>query len=157
MPAAGNGGVAARLGALGLSLPLPPTPLGQYVPASRSGSLLFLSGMLPLENGSLVRRGRIGDQVSVASATSAARVAALNALAVAAAEAGGLDRIRRPVRLGLVMMTTADFGAHATVADGVSALFAQLFDAGHARYVAGVYSLPLQAPLVLDVVFEVEG
>lgn len=155
MPAAGNQQTAARLAGLGLSLPASPQPLGRYVPASREGSLLFLSGMLPLVNGRLTAAGRIGDELSVEEAKRLAQIAALNALATAASWSGGLERVIRPIRLGVFMVTPAGFGAHASVADGASDLFAELFEAGHARYVAGACSLALQSPLMLDVVFEV--
>jgi enamine deaminase RidA (YjgF/YER057c/UK114 family) len=156
MPASGKENVAARLHALGVRLPAAPAPLGKYVASVRTGGLLILSGMLPLEHGRLTVSGRIGGDVSVDAGRAAARTAALNALAVAGEALGGLHHIRRVLRATASLMTTADFTAHALVADGASEFFAALFDEGHTRVALGAFSLPLGAPVVLDVVFEVD-
>ena len=155
----GNKSVArspgARVSELGLVLPTPPTPLGNYVESSDTGNLLFLSGILPIADGKLAISGRLGDNLSVAQGREAARRAALKALSAANAGLPSLDQISGLVRLGVSMATTPDFVDHAAVADGASELFAQVFgkDPGHTRLVCGVQSLPLGAPLVLEVIF----
>jgi enamine deaminase RidA (YjgF/YER057c/UK114 family) len=154
MPANGEQTPAARLRELGVILPEPSRPLGRYEPAVQIGSLLVLSGMLPLQHGTPSAVGRLGDRVEIEEGRAAARLAALNALAVAERALGTLDRIRRVVRLTAYMTTTADFASHAAVADGASDLFASLFDEGHTRAVLGAHSLPLGAMIELDVTFE---
>lgn len=154
MRASGEETVSTRLRELGLVLPEPPRPLGHYVAAVRTGSLLVLSGMLPLEHGAPTAVGRIGDRISIDEGRAAARLAALNGLAAAAAALNSVDRIRRVVRATVSMATTPDFVAHATVADGASDLFASLFDEGHTRVAVGAYSLPLGASIMLDLIYE---
>jgi enamine deaminase RidA (YjgF/YER057c/UK114 family) len=143
---------------LGLVLPAPPTPLGAYVEASDTGNLLFLSGMLPVVDRKLAVSGRLGEGVSVQQGQEAARIASLNALAAAKEHLGGLDRVRKLVKLTVLMATTEQFVDHAAVADGASNLFVQIFgpEAGHVRLVYGVQSLPIGAPLAVEVVFEIE-
>jgi enamine deaminase RidA (YjgF/YER057c/UK114 family) len=161
MPADNNSPAAkpgARLRELGLALPNAPTPLGAYVEASQAGSLLFLSGILPVVNGKLTISGRLGENLSVEQGREAARTAALNALAVAQQHLGDLDRVKKLVKLSVVLATTEQFVEHAAVADGASNLFVQLFgiENGHARIVSGVQSLPIGTPVVVEVIFEIE-
>src|SRR5262245_18588348 len=125
MPAP-SGSPTARLGALGVVLPVPPTPLGAYVEATAVGSLLFISGVLPVENRTLVIKGRLGDALSVEDGRKAVRIAALNALAAAKEHVGDLDRLKKLVKLTVLMATTEAFTEHARVADGASELFVQV-------------------------------
>ena len=157
MQESGESTPAARLRELGQFLPEPPRPLGHYQPAVRAGSLLVLSGMLPLRHGAVIAAGRLGDAVSIEDGAAAARQAALNALAVAQQALGTLDRIHRVVRVTAYLATTADFTEHAAVADGASDLFASLFADGHTRVVTGAYTLPLGAAIELDVTFELQS
>jgi enamine deaminase RidA (YjgF/YER057c/UK114 family) len=106
-----------RLKGLGMTLPRPQTPLGAYVEAVQAGSLLFLSGTLPVEEGVPKFLGRIGGELSVEDGRRAARLAALNALALAKEHLGSLDRVTRVVRLGVSLVTTPDFREHPKVAD----------------------------------------
>jgi enamine deaminase RidA (YjgF/YER057c/UK114 family) len=161
MPAANNSTSAkpgSRLRELGLVLPKPPTPLGAYVEASQVSSLLFISGTLPIVEGKLAISGRLGENLSVEQGREAARLAALNALAVAQQHAGDLDRLKKLVKLSVLILATEDFVEHAAVADGASNLFGQLFEAqaGHVRVVYGVPSAPLGAPVIVETVFEIE-
>ena len=153
-----NGNVSSRLSELGIALPAPPTPLGAYVESSDAGNLLFLSGTLPVVNRKLAIAGRLGENLSVKEGQEAARVASLNALAVAKEHLGELDRLRKLVKLTVLIATTEKFTEHAQVADGASNLFVQIFgrEAGHVRLVYGVYSLPISAPVIVDTVFEIE-
>lgn len=163
MPAPSGNPLAARspssrVRELGLVLPAPPTPLGAYVESSAAGNLLFLSGLLPVVNRKLAISGRLGENLSVPQGQEAARIAALNALAVAKQHLGSLDRLKKLVKLTVLMATTEPFADHAPVADGASNLFAQIFgpEPGHVRLVYGVQSLPIGAPLIVDVLFEIE-
>jgi enamine deaminase RidA (YjgF/YER057c/UK114 family) len=164
MPApSGNKPVAhslsSRVGELGLVLPAPPTPLGAYVESSDAGNLLFLSGMLPVVNRKLAISGRLGENLSVKEGQEAARIASLNALAAAKQHLGDLDRLKKLIKLTVLIATTEQFVDHASVADGASNLFVQIFgeEAGHVRLVYGVQSLPIGAPLIVDVIFEIES
>src|SRR5215831_11183810 len=163
MPApSGNKSVAgspsSRLSELGIVLPAPPAPLGAYVESSDTGNLLFLSGTLPVVNGKLAIAGRLGANLSVKEGQEAARIASLNALAAAKQHLGGLDRLKRLVKLTVLMATTEQFTEHASVAEGASALFVKIFgpQAGHVRLVYGVQSLPVGAPVVVETIFEIE-
>jgi enamine deaminase RidA (YjgF/YER057c/UK114 family) len=150
--------VISRLDELGITLPAPPTPLGNYVESSDVGNLLFLSGILPIVNRKLTIVGRLGDKVSVKQGQEAARIASLNALAAAKQHLGDLNRLMKLVKLTVLMSATEQFTEHAVVADGASDLFAQIFGPkpGHTRLVYGVQSLPVNAPLVVDTLFEIE-
>ncbi len=161
MPAADKNDVAkagSRLRELGLVLPKPPSPLGAYVETSQVGSLLFVSGTLPLVDRKLVIYGRLGANLSVEEGREAARLAALNALAAAREHVGDLDRLKKLVKLSVLLLTTEHFVEHASVADGASDLFVQLFgtEAGHVRVVYGVYSAPINTPVMVETVFEIE-
>jgi enamine deaminase RidA (YjgF/YER057c/UK114 family) len=120
--------------------------------------MLFLSGILPVANGKLAISGRLGDNLSVEQGREADLVASLNALAVTKKHLGDLDRLKKLVKLTVLVATTEQFIEHAPVADGASNLFVQIFGpkAGHVRLVYGVQSLPVNAPLVVDTVFEIE-
>jgi enamine deaminase RidA (YjgF/YER057c/UK114 family) len=160
MPVGNNSTVAkpgSRLRELGLVLPEAPTPLGAYVEASEAGSLLFLSGMLPVVNHKLSITGRLGESLSVEQGREAARIASMNALAVAQQHLGDLDRVKKVVKLSVALATTEQFVEHAAVADGASNLFVQLFgtENGHARIVYGLQSLPIGTPVVVEVIFEI--
>ena len=148
----------SRVNELGIVLPEPPTPLGNYIESSDTGSLLFLSGILPIANGKLTISGRLGEDLSVKQGREAARIASLKALAVARQHLGNLDRLKKLIKLTVLMATTEHFAEHAPVADGASDLFVQIFgpEAGHVRLVYGVQSLPINAPLIVDVIFEIE-
>jgi len=147
-----------RLLELGIVLPKPPTPLGAYVEVNQVGSLLFLSGTLPIVDRKLVFTGRLGGNLSGEQGREAARLAALNALALAQEHLGDLGRVRKLVKLTVLMVTTEQFVEHASVGDGASNLFAQLFgpETGHVRVVYGVQSMPIGAPVMVEAVFEVE-
>jgi enamine deaminase RidA (YjgF/YER057c/UK114 family) len=152
------GGAGLRLAELGIVLPSPPTPLGAYVESSEAGNLLFLSGILPVANRKLAIAGRLGENLSVKEGQDAARIASLNALAVAQDHLGKLDRLKKLIKLTVLIATTERFSEHADVANGASDLFAQVFGpkASHTRLVYGVYSLPIGAPVIVDTVFEIE-
>ena len=140
-----------------IKLPTPPRPLGAYVEAVQAGNLLFLSGTLPLEGGVPKFVGRIGAEISIEDGRRAARLAALNALAFANQHLGSLDKVARVVRIKVSLATTPDFRDHPKVADGASELLAEVFgsDKASTRSVAGVTSLPLGAPVVVEMILAV--
>jgi enamine deaminase RidA (YjgF/YER057c/UK114 family) len=148
-----------RLKKLGIKLPPPPEPFGTYVEAVQTGNLLFLSGMLPTEGHGAKSIGRLGAELDVEAARQAARLAALNVLAVARQHLGSLDRVTRVVRLGVSVATSGDVRDQPKVADAASELLQEVFgkDKSPCRLVYGVASLPLGTPVELEVIFEVAG
>ena len=148
-----------RLKELGIQLPSPPAPFGTYVEAVQTGNLLFLSGMLPTEGHGAKFIGRVGAELDVAAGREAARLAALNVLAVARQHLGSLDKVTRVVRLGVSVATLGDVRDQPKVADGASELLQDVFgkDKSPCRLVYGVASLPLGTPVELEVIFEVVG
>jgi enamine deaminase RidA (YjgF/YER057c/UK114 family) len=148
-----------RLKELGINLPVPPEPFGTYAEAVRTGNLLFLSGMLPTEGRAAKFIGRLGAELDVEAGRKAAHLAALNALAVARQHLGSLDKVKRVVRLGVSVATLGDVREQPKVADGASDLLQDIFgkDKNPSRLVYGVASLPLGAPVELELIFEVSN
>lgn len=151
--------VAARLAELGIDLPAVAAPLASYVPASRTGDLVFTAGQLPLSGGELLATGIVGADVDVETAQVCARQCALNALAAVADVVGDLSRVARIVKVVGFVASTPDFTGQPGVVNGASDLLGQVFgDAGvHARSAVGVSSLPLGAPVEVELVVEVVG
>ncbi len=163
MPANGSATAARaawldRLEAAGWRLPSPPSPLEAYDPAAEVGGLLFLSGMLPIDEGRLLYAGRTGAEVSFEQGRSAVARAALNGLAVAAAAVGDPSRVRGVVRLGVNVAATEDFTRHPALADAASELLNTAFPSRprHTRLVAGARSLANGSPVVLEMIFSVD-
>ena len=148
-----------RLKELGINLPAPPEPFGSYVEAVQTGNLLFLSGMLPTEGRGAKFIGRVGAELDVGAGREAAKLAALNVLAVARQHLGSLDKVTRIVRLGVSVATSGDVRDQPKVAEAASQLLQDVFgkDKNPCRLVYGVASLPLGSPVELEVIFEVAG
>lgn len=147
-----------RLAALGLRLPEPPKPVAAYVPAVRTGNLVFVSGQLPLTAGQLLAAGPVPSQVPIDQAQEAAAQCVLNGLAVLKAELNGdLRRLNRIVRIAVYVQCDTGFKDQPLVANGASELLERLLgDAGkHARAAVGVNALPLGASVEIEFVFEV--
>ncbi|WDT77210.1 MAG: RidA family protein [Candidatus Manganitrophus sp.] len=146
-----------KLQALGFTLPSPPKPVATYVPAVRSGNLLFLSGMIPMVEGKMAMVGKLGKELTVEQGQQAARITLLNALAVIKAELGSLDQVRRIVRIGVHVASAEGFTQQPAVANGASDLLVQIFgDVGrHARLALGAAELPLGAPVELEMIVEI--
>jgi enamine deaminase RidA (YjgF/YER057c/UK114 family) len=146
-----------RLKELGINLPALPEPFGTYVEAVQTGNLLFLTGMLPTEGRAAKFVGRVGAELDVEMGRKAARLAALNVLAVAREHLGSLDKVTRIVRLGVSVATSGDVRDQPKVADAASELLQDVFgrDKNPCRSVYGVASLPLGTPVELEIIFEV--
>ncbi len=146
-----------RLASLGLTLPAVPTPVAAYLPATRFDDLVFTSGQLPTVDGALVATGRVGAEVSPEEAYACARTAALNGLAAVADHTGDLDVITRVIKVVVYVASAPGFTGQPQVANGASQLlFDVLGEAGrHARSAVGVASLPLDAPVEVELVVEV--
>jgi enamine deaminase RidA (YjgF/YER057c/UK114 family) len=146
-----------RLAALGITLPPVVAPLAAYVPAVRTGHLIYTAGQLPMSDGQLGAVGKVGAEIGAAEAAALARTCALNALAAAANEAGGVSAIRRIVKLTGFVASAPDFTGQPQVVNGASELLLEIFgDAGrHARSAVGVAALPLNAPVEVELIVEV--
>ena len=148
-----------RLQELCIELPAPPEPFGTYAEAVQTGNLLFLTGMLPTVGREAKFIGRIGADLDLEAGRAAARMAALNGLAIARQHLGTLDKVKRIVRLGVLVATSGDVREQPKIADGASELLQDVFgkDKNPGRLVYGVASLPLGVPVELELIFEVSA
>jgi enamine deaminase RidA (YjgF/YER057c/UK114 family) len=142
---------------LGIKLPAGALPLGSYVPAVRTGNLVYISGQLPIKAGKLVYRGRAGEDIDLDTAARAAELCFINAMAALSTIGLNVDSVVRVVKLGGYVQCTRDFKQQPRVINGASDLSRRIFgDNGvHARAALGVNSLPMDAVVELEVVFEV--
>jgi enamine deaminase RidA (YjgF/YER057c/UK114 family) len=147
-----------KLKELGIELPGVPQPLGSYVPSVRTGNLVFISGMLPLKDGALVKTGKLGAAIDINEGAELARLAAINGLAVLRAEAGSLDNVTRCVKVSGSIASAIGFNDQPKVLNGASELMAEVFGkAGmHARAAIGVNELPMDSPVEIEFIFEVK-
>ncbi|KDA06137.1 LysR family transcriptional regulator [Microbacterium sp. CH12i] len=147
--------VVDRLSELGIVLPEVAAPVAAYVPAVVHGGLVYTSGQLPFAAGSLPATGKVGAEVTAADAKIYARTCALNALAAAAAAAGGVEKIGGVLRVGGFVASAPTFTGQPGVINGASDVLGEIFgDAGaHARAAVGVAVLPLDSPVEVDVIF----
>ena len=147
-----------RLTELGITLPQVAAPVAAYVPAVQHAGLVWTSGQLPVRDGTMISTGLVGKDASVEDATAAARQSALNAIAAAAAEVGGIDNLTRVVKVVGFVASDPSFTGQPQVINGASELLAEIFgEAGaHARAAVGVASLPLNVSVEVEVVFATE-
>ena len=143
---------------LGLTLPAPPKPVATYIPAVLAGELLFLSGVIPFQDGKLAFEGKLGRELTVEQGYEAARVTLLNALAIVRHELGTLDRVKKIVRLTGHVASADGFVQHPAVINGASDLLVKIFgEAGtHARVALGAAELPLNAPIEIELIVQVK-
>jgi enamine deaminase RidA (YjgF/YER057c/UK114 family) len=155
--AQGTASPEARLKALGIQLPPAPKPLASYVPAVRTGNLVFLAGQGPLADGKPTVAGKVGAELSEEQGNKAARATMLTLLAVLRQEIGSLDRVRRVVKLVGWVNSAPGFTRQPWVINGASDLLIEVFgDAGkHARSSLGANELPLNIPVEIELVVEV--
>lgn len=152
--------VSQRLAELGVEVPAVVPPVASYIPAKRYGDLVYTSGQLPMVQGSLPATGKVGESaglVSPADARSFARQCALNAIAAAAAVAGGVDNLTGVLKLTGFVASVPEFTGQPGVINGASEFLGEVFgEAGaHARSAVGVSVLPLDSPVEVEVVFTV--
>lgn len=145
-----------RMQELGLELPQVPMPAASYVPAVRTGNLVFTAGQVSFVGGEIHVTGKVGDAVSLEEAQYAARLCALNALAAAASEAGGLDRISRIIKVVGYVASAPGFNGQPQVVNGASDLLGEIFgeNGHHARSAVGVVELPLGVPVEVEMIVE---
>jgi len=152
------GKIDKKLAELGITLPVPPTPVANYVPTAHTGNLLFCSGQISAAPGGETIKGKLGAETSVERGQDAARICAINLLAQAKAALEDLDRIKRCVRLGGFINAVPTFGDLPKVMNGASDLMVEVFgEAGrHARTTVGVAELPFDASVEVEALFEVD-
>lgn len=153
----GDDSASRRLAALGLTLPAVALPLAAYVPAVRSGNLVYTAGQLPVVEGQLLATGKVGAEVGAHEAAALARTCALNALAAVVSVTGSLSVIRRIVKVTGFVASAPDFTGQPQVVNGASELLLEVFgEAGrHARSAVGTAVLPLDAPVEIELIAEV--
>lgn len=149
--------VEGRLAELGLVLPEAPRPVAAYVPAVRAGDLLFTAGQIPIHDGKVAYTGKVGGALGEEEGYAAARLCAINCLAVARAALGSLDRIVQVVKVNGFVNSAPGFTGQPKILNGASDLLVEAFgEAGrHARAAVGVSDLPLDAAVEVDMVFAV--
>ena len=152
----GEVAASTRLAELGITLPAVPAPVAAYLPAVVSAGQVFTAGQLPIVDGALLETGKVGATVSPERAAELARVAVLNAVAAAASVVGGVDGIRRVVKLTVFVASAPSFTGQPQVANGASELLQQVFGQRglHARSAVGVAVLPLDSPIEVELVVE---
>jgi enamine deaminase RidA (YjgF/YER057c/UK114 family) len=150
--------VEDRIAELGLALPQVAAPVAAYTPAVRTGNLVYTSGQLPRIGGELTHVGKVGGEVTPEQAKEAAQACALNAIAAVKAEIGDLGKVRRVVKVVGFVASTPDFTGQPGVVNGASELLGTVFgDAGvHARSAVGVAALPLDVPVEVEMIVEVD-
>ena len=148
-----------KIESLGLTLPVAALPIAAYVPAVKTGNLVFVAGQLPLVDGKIVKEGKVGKEVTPEEAKEMAQVCALNALAAIALVAD-IDQIERIIRGGGFVNGISGFFAIPPIINGASELFIKLFgevNGKHARTAIGVAELPLNAPVEVEVLVQLRG
>ncbi len=151
--------IEQRLKELGIRLAEPAAPAGSYAPAVEAGSgkFVFVSGQLPVRDGELVLRGKVGAELTVERGREAAELAALNCLSAVSHALGGLDRLKRILRVTGYVASAPGFREQHKVVDGASEFFSRVFPEGgaHSRVAVGVLELPLGSPVEIEIVAEV--
>ena len=147
--------IEEKLKQLGIILPTPPTPAGSYVPAIKTGNLLFISGQIPMEDGKVLFTGKVTDD-NLETAQKSAKMCAVNLLAQIKRELGSLDKVTKIVRLSGFVNSDVEFYQHPKVINAASDLFFEIFeDKGkHSRIAVGVACLPLNSMTEIDAVVE---
>lgn len=146
-----------KLKELGLSIPEVPKPLAAYIPGIKCGNLIFTSGQVPLANGQLKYKGKVGLDISDEDAKMAAQTCILNCLGVVKSLIGDLDKVKRIIKLVAFVNCTDNYTAQPAIANGASELLVKLFDENgkHARSAVGVCGLPLGAPVEIELIVEI--
>lgn len=150
--------IESRLAEMGVVLPAAAAPAANYLPYAQAGNLLFTAGQLPLKDGKLTASGLLGRDLDTAAGRDAARQCAINILAQVKAATGDLGRLKRIVKISVFVASTPDFTEQHLVANGASDFLAEaLGEAGkHARSAVGMAALPLDAPVEIEAICEIE-
>ncbi len=147
--------IEEKLESIGIKLPNPPTPAGSYVPAVKTGNLLFISGQIPMEDGKVIFTGKVSDE-NMEIAQKSARMCAINILAQIKRELGTLDKITKIVKLSGFVNSMPEFTQHPKIINPASDLFFEIFGekGKHSRIAVGVACLPLNSMIEIDAIIE---
>ncbi len=148
--------IEEKIKSLGIILPDPPTPAGSYVPAVRTGNLLYISGQIPMENGKVIFTGKVSDN-NLETAQKSARMCAINILAQIKRETGDFEKVSKIVRLSGFVNSVPEFSQQPKVINPASDLFFEIFGekGKHSRVAVGVASLPLDSMTEIDAIIEI--
>jgi enamine deaminase RidA (YjgF/YER057c/UK114 family) len=151
--------IVDNLQRLGVTLPPAPRPVGSYVPACQAGDLVFVSGVLPFQEGKILQPGKVGRDLTVEQGNANARIAIINALAILQQELGDLSRVTRVVRLTGHVASAEGFVDQPAVINGASDFLVEVFGekGRHARLALGAFELPLHAPIELELIVQVSS
>ncbi len=143
----------------GIEITTATPPLANYLPFQHSGNFLFISGQLPMKDGKVQYTGQLGQNITVETAQAAAKLCTINILAQVKSALNGFDQVGRCIKLGGFVNATADFTDHASVINGASDFMVQIMgeNGRHARAAVGVSSLPLNASVEIEAIFELKG
>lgn len=147
-----------RLKKLGIELPVPSKPVASYVPALTIDNFIYVSGQLPIKNGKLIFKGKLGKELSVEDGYKAAEICAINILAQLKAKLGTLDKIEQIIKVEGYVASVPEFTEHSKVINGASDLFLKIFGekGKHTRIAVGMASLPLNAPVEISLVAKIK-
>ena len=146
-----------KLALLGITLPTPPKPAGSYIPAVRTGNLIFISGQIPMQDGKVQFKGQVPTTISVEEAQRAARLCIINVLAQLKVELGTLDKILKIVKVSGFVNSSPEFYEHPKIINSASDLLFEIFGekGKHARIAVGVSCLPLNSAVEIDLIAEI--
>lgn len=147
-----------KLEELGIKIPTISAPAANYLPFTKSGNQIFISGQLPKDENGLIT-GKVGKDTDIETAKKAAQLCALNIIAVLKSACdGNLDKVKQCVKLGIFVNAVDDFCDHPAIGNGASDLMVKIFDekGKHARFAMGAGSLPLNSTVEIDAIFEIE-
>lgn len=150
--------ISSKLQELNITLPNAAPPAANYVPYMINENLVYISGQLPILDGELAYKGKVGESISIAEATKAAELCVLNILSqLNQAVEGNLDKVKQCLKLGIFVNSVTDFKEHAIVGNGGSDILVKILgDAGkHARFAVGANSLPFDVPVEIDAIFKI--
>ena len=147
-----------RLKELNIKIDKIPAPAANYLPYIKSGNQIFISGQLPVKNGKIAFKGKVGNEVTIEEAREAAKICAINIIAnLKEACDGDLNKVKKCVKLGIFINAIDDFAQHPQIGNGASDLMVDIFakKGKHSRFAVGVSSLPFNVPVEIDAIFEI--
>ncbi len=149
--------IEEKLKSLNIALPVPPKPAGSYIPVVITGSLAFVSGQIPMQDGKVVFTGKVPTEKSIEDAQKAAKLCAINILAQLKATLGSLEKVAKIVRISGFVNSAPDFAEQPKIINAASDLFFDIFgeNGRHSRIAVGVSSLPLNSTVEIDAVVEI--